>query len=321
MPTPGHSTLENFRLTVFRAVAAQRSFRRAAEALYLTQPAVTQQIKALESELGVPLFDRTGKAVSLTRAGELLLGRAAESHELLLHAQADLAALEGRVTGPLRLAVSMTIVQYILPPMLGRFLRLYPGIDLRMQSANTGDVATAILDGSVDLGLVEGPVHRPELKLEPWRRDELVLVVPPGHPWAGRVVSLEELATAPLLMRERGSGTREVVDAAIEHAFEAAGLPPPKIVPAMELNSTEALLAYVEQGLGIGFHSRAAVRGRIRLGSLIPVAVRGLKIARDLSFVTLRSDEPRGNAALLLDFLRERRVLPDGRPTRAAVTS
>jgi DNA-binding transcriptional LysR family regulator len=246
MPTPGHSTLENFRLTVFRAVAAQRSFRRAAEALYLTQPAVTQQIKALESELGAPLFDRTGKAVSLTQAGELLLGRAAESHELLLHAQAELAALEGRVTGPLRLAVSMTIVQYILPPMLGRFLRLYPGIDLRMQSANTGDVATAILDGSVDLGLVEGPVHRPELKLEPWRRDELVLVVPPGHPWAGRVVSLEELATAPLLMRERGSGTREVVDAAIEHAFEAAGLPPPKIVPAMELNSTEALLAYVE---------------------------------------------------------------------------
>jgi DNA-binding transcriptional LysR family regulator len=302
---PGHSTLENFRLTVFRAVAAQRSFRRAAEALYLTQPAVTQQIKALEAEVGAPMFDRTGKAVALTQAGEVLLRRATESHEILLRAQVEMAALEGRVSGPLRLAVSMTIVQYILPPMLGRFLRRYPGVSLRMQSANTGDVAAAVLDGTVDLGMVEGPVHRPELRLEPWRRDELVLVVPAGHPWIGRAVSLEELAAAPLLMRERGSGTREVVDAAIEQAFAAAGLASPKIVPAMELNSTEALLAYIEQGLGAGFHSRAAVRGRVRMGTLVPVAVRGLKIARDLSFVTVRSGEPRGNAAILLDFLRE----------------
>ena len=307
MPPPDRSTLENFRLTVFRAVAAQKSFRRAAEALYLTQPAVTQQIKALEAELGASLFDRTGKAVALTPAGELLLHRATEGHDLLVRAQAELASLEGRVAGPLRLAVSMTIVQYILPPMLGRFLRRYPGIALRMQSANTGDVASAVLDGSVDLGLVEGLVHRPELKLEPWLRDELVLVVPAGHPWAGSTISLEDLTAAPLLMRERGSGTREVVDAAIEEAFTAAGLPGPRMIPAMELNSTEALLAYIEQGLGIGFHSRAAVRGRIRMGTLVPVTVKGLKIARDLSFVTLRSIEPRGNAALLLDFLREHR--------------
>ena len=287
---------------MFRAVAGQRSFRRASELLYLTQPAVTQQIKALEQEIGAPLFDRTGREITLTPAGEVLLRYAGEGNELLLRAEAELAALEGRVSGPLRLAVSTTIAQYVLPPLLGRFLRRYPAVELRMRSANTEGVAAAVLDGSVDVGLVEGPVHRPELKLEAWLRDELVLVVASDHAWAGlAAITPEQLRGVPLLLRERGSGTREIVDS----AMEAAGLAAKDLNIAMELNSTEALLACVEAGLGVGFYSRAAIRRQVRLGTLVRVPVHGLKVGRDLSFVTMRSAEPRGNAAVLLEFLRE----------------
>ena len=301
----GRSSLENFRLTVFRAVAGQRSFRRAAEELYLTQPAVTQQIKALEAEVGAPLFDRSGREVALTAAGEVLLRYAGEGNELLLRAEAELAALAGRVSGPLRLAVSTTIAQYVLPPMLGRFLRLHPAVELRMVSANTEGVAAAVLAGAVDLGLVEGPVHRTELRLEAWLRDELVLVAASDHAWAGLgAIAAEELRGVPLLLRERGSGTREIVDAALE----GVGLPAKDLVVAMELNSTEALLACVEAGLGVGFYSRAAIRRQVRLGSLVRVRVRGLTIGRDLSFVTMRSGEARGNVAVLLEFLREQAI-------------
>src|SRR5690242_4245306 len=116
--------LENFRLTVFRAVAAQRSFRRAAEQLYLTQPAVTQQIKALEELVGLPLFDRSGREITLTTAGAVLVKHAEQSCNLLEQGTAELAALKGQVSGTLRIAASTTIAQYILPPLLGAFLRL-----------------------------------------------------------------------------------------------------------------------------------------------------------------------------------------------------
>ena len=297
----GSSGLENFRLTVFRAVAEQKSFRRAAEVLRLSQPGVTQQIKSLEREMGVALFDRSGRAVELTAAGAVLLRFAEESHAVLLRGQREMAELDGRVSGPLRLAVSTTIAQYVLSPMLGRFVARYPGVEVQMLTANTDRVAAAVLDGAAEVGLVEGPVHRQELKLEAWLRDRLVLVVAKDHAWAGRAsIELGELAGARILLRERGSGTREIVEGALRAAIgEVEGF------PAMELNSTEALLGFVEAELGVGFCSRAAVRRQVRLGTLAVVAVKGLKIGRDLSFVTLRSGEARGNAAVLMEFLRE----------------
>ena len=300
------TVLENFRLTVFRTLAEKKNFRRAAEQLYLTQPAVTQQVKALEQEIGAPLFDRTGREVVLTPAGHLLLRYANESDQILRRAEQEVTALHGHVSGSLRLAVSTTIAQYVLPPLLARFLERHPAVELAMRSANTEEVASAVLDGSADLGLIEGPVHRPELKPEHWMRDRLVLVVPRDHPWAGLPsIRLEHLPQASLLLRERGSGTRQVVETAIRDAFEQARLPPPDLIPAMELNSTEAILACVEAGLGVAFCSRAAITRQVRLGTLASVTVKALRIARDLSFLTLRNTSPRGNAAVLLDFLRE----------------
>ena len=296
--------LENYRLTVFRAVAAQRSFRRAAEQLYLTQPAVTQQIKALEEVVGQPLFDRSGREVALTAAGTLLLSYAEESGALLEAAATALAALKGRLSGTLRMAASTTIAQYILPPLLGAFLRLHPEVHVELESTNTESVADAVAAGRASLGLVEGPPHAGQLRAEVWRPDELVLLVPPSHEWAAEgAITLEEFAAAPLLMRERGSGTREV----IETTLEAAGLPARDLRIVMELNSTEAILGSIESGVGVGFVSRSAIHRQLALGTLGVVAVSGVTIPRDLLLLTPPGPEPAGPAAAMLELLRQHR--------------
>lgn len=297
--------LENFRLTVFRAVAEQRSFRRAAERLYLTQPAVTQQIKALEELVGLPLFDRSGREVTLTPAGTLLLRHAEQSNETLERAAIELSALKGRLSGTLRIAASTTIAQYILPPLVGAFLRLHPAVRIELDSSNTESVADAIATGRAALGLVEGPPHAAQVRSEIWLPDELVLLAPPGHEWAGqRSITLDQLAAAPLLMRERGSGTREV----IETALDAAGLATSSLHIVGELNSTEAILGCIESGAGLGFVSRSAVRRQIAANTLAIVEVKGLAIHRDLLLLTPAGPEPTGPAAAMLDLLRQHRA-------------
>lgn len=310
------SLLENYRLTVFRAVAAQRSFRRAAEQLFLTQPAVTQQIKALEEIFGLPLFDRSGRVVTLTAAGSLLLARANEALVPLEQAAAELAALKGEISGALRIAASTTIAQYLLPPLLGVFLRLYPAVRVELTSSNTEAVAEELAQGSAHLGLVEGPPHQSQLRTEVWLRDELVLVAPMRHEWATRAaISLAELAAARLLMRERGSGTREV----IETALEEVGIRSRDLQIAIELNSTEAILGCVESGVAVGFASRSAIQRQLALGTLVVVPVTGLHIRRDLLLLTPAGPEPTGAAAALLDLLRAHREDAARRPRKTVV--
>jgi LysR family transcriptional regulator, transcriptional activator of the cysJI operon len=304
---------ENYRLTVFRAVAAERSFRRAAEQLYLTQPAVTQQIKALEELVGLPLFDRSGREVTLTLAGGILLKYAQQSGALLEQAAVELAALKGQVSGTLRIAASTTIAQYILPPLLGAFLRLHPAVHVELDSSNTESVADAIATGRASLGLVEGPPHAGQLRSEIWLEDELVLLVPPSHEWAGeRSIPLQQIAAAPLLMRERGSGTREV----IETTLEAAGLPARDLHIAMELNSTEAILGCIESGVGVGFVSRTAIHRQLSLGTLVIVSVASIAIPRDLLLLMPAGPEPTGAAAAMLELLRQHRMQMRRAPAR-----
>jgi len=295
--------LENFRLRVFREVASQASFRRAAEVLYITQPAVTQQIKALEEELGSRLFDRSGGKVRLTAAGEVLLRHAGEAEATLNRAVEEIGSLEGEVRGALRIAASTTIAQYVLPRLLAEFARQHPGVRLELESANTQRVVEAVAGGDAPIGLIEGPAHRQELAVERWLEDELVLVVPAGHEWANEEISPSMLASVKLLVRERGSGTREV----IEHALKRAGVSVHKQI-GMELGSTEALLACVEAGLGVGFASRFSLERQRALGTLAVVKVKGLRIAREFSMVHPRG--PKTNnvaeifAAHLMAFAR-----------------
>jgi LysR family transcriptional regulator, transcriptional activator of the cysJI operon len=169
--------IENFRLKVFRTVAEQRHFRKAAELLYLTQPAVTHQIQALEETFSVPLFDRTGKEVALTASGEILLRYVRQVDEPLSRAEEEISALAGEVRGELRIAASMTIAQFALPGLLGGFVRMHPNVQVKIESAKTPDVIQAAVTQRAALGLIEGPTYTRDVTVEPWIDDELVLAV------------------------------------------------------------------------------------------------------------------------------------------------
>ncbi len=300
--------LENFRLKVFRAVAEHLSFRKAGEALYLTQPAVTLQVKTLEEELGTKLFERSASGVRLTDAGKVLLEYAEELHRLGKQAESRLAALKGDTAGALVLGASTTIAQYVLPALLAEFSRSFPSIQLQVFSENTEHIAEGVANGRFGLGLIEGPPLRRDLKVERWFDDELLLVVPCSHEWSSHewadagTIAAEKLLEVPLVMRERGSGSRHVV----ERGLQKAGLRLGALRIVMELDSTEAILSCVEAGLGVGFVSEWAIRRRLSAKSLVTLRLAGGRICRSFSLVSPQGPELQHTAATMLRFLRNR---------------
>jgi len=291
--------MENFRLKVFRTVAEKLNFRQAAEALYLTQPAITLQIKALEAELGVSLFDRSGNHIALTASGKALLPFAREIAALVAAAQRELALMKGEEIGELRIGASTTVAQYLLPKLIGDFKSLFPAIHLSVIGANTARIVASLVDGSIALALVEGPALRRDLRTEQFLADHIAVITEGHHPWVGRSISPEQLAKARLILREVGSGTRRVVEAALKQA----GI---KVSPAnlaMELDSTEAIKSAVEAGLGIGFVPRRAIEKELKLGTVAELNVEGISIERHFSILSLRGAEPGGAAGAFLRFL------------------
>lgn len=293
------ASLDNFRMVVFRTVAEQLSFRKAAEELYLTQPAVSLQIKALEEDLGVQLFDRSGTRVKLTAAGKVLLGYAEQVNALLLQAEHEIAALSGEHAGKLALGASTTIAQYVLPRFLGDFCREHPRVYPTLISGNTEEIVEALEIQKIALGFIEGPSRSRNVKTEPFLKDELVLIASTAHEWAERVsVRCADLCGTPMLMRERGSGSRRV----IELALERHGLKHGSLQIVMELNSTEAIKSAVEAGLGIGFVSRWAIAKDLRLNNSFKIVeLEGLRIERDLLVAQAVGPEPLG---LSVEFRR-----------------
>lgn len=308
--------IENFRIRVFRVVAHHLNFSRAAEELLLTQPAVTQQIKTLEDEFGVPLFDRGGGHISLTPGGEALLPFADKMKALSDEATAAVAGAYGRQAGELTLGASQTIGQYLLPNFVAGFLHSNPKIHIQARSGNTNAMLEALLAREIHLALIEGPEHRKDVRIEPFMEDHMVLVVPAGHEWANRELKVADLATEPMLMREFGSGSRRVV----EQALAAAGLKAKDLNVRMELDSTEGLLSAVEAGLGVTFVSRWAVRNQISLGTLKLARVRGLKLSRKFSMAFPAGPEPTGNVGAFRNFLLSRSldIAPRATGKRAA---
>jgi DNA-binding transcriptional LysR family regulator len=294
-------SIENFRLVVFRAVARHSSFSRAAEELLLTQPAVTQQMKALEEQFGHPLFHRAGGRISLTPGGAALLPFAEQIKALTQDAIAAVAKAYGQEAGELSLGASQTIAQYLLPTFIAAFLRTNPLVRMTARSGNTDEMLALLVAGDIQVALLEGPDHRTDVHIEPFMEDHMVLVVPSSHEWAGRKITLDELRTQPLLVREFGSGSRRVV----EQALLGAGLKIKDLNISMELDSTEGLLNGVEAGLGITFVSRWAVRNQLSLGTLKLARVDGLKLLRSFSLAYRAGPEPSGNVGSFLTFLRE----------------
>lgn len=285
-------------LRLFRTVAECRSFSRAAEALNISQPAVSKGVRELESQLGCVLMERNPGGIGLTEAGSLLLAHAVDLFAVERRAEEDLQSLRGLAQGELHVGASTTIATYVLPRILGAFQDAHPDLQLRLTSANTQEVVERLLAREIDVALVEGPVEHPSLTAHDWLSDDLVVIVAPDHPLAQMRKTLvpADLDQVRHIVREPGSGTGEVVTAALE----ACGIRPERV---MEVGSTEAIKQVVAAGLGIAMVSAAAAKDQIALGLLKVLSVEGLALRRPLYRLTLNGQHLKFAAAAFEQFI------------------
>lgn len=256
------------RLQVFHTVAGVLSFTRAAEILHMTQPAVTHQIRQLEEELNTRLFDRSNNRISLTAAGEQVLGYADRIIALYEDMSQSVKALTGDRAGLITLGASTTIAEYMLPGLLGDFRQNFPEVQIRLRVANTDAIVALVADNTIDLGVVEGQVDNHLLRVERCQQDELLLIMPPGHPLADSPsITALELTAFPFIHREDGSGTRSVV----ERYLHENGVDEHALNRPFELGSTEAIKGAVQAGMGITLVSSATVSRELALGLLVAV--------------------------------------------------
>lgn len=295
--------MDERRLEVFRAVARELSFTRAALSLHLSQSAVSQQVAALELELGGPLLERSRRRVQLTAAGAALLARVDAVLAGFAETRRAVAAARGAVEGDLRVSSSRTVGTYLLPPALALLGRRHPALRLRVSIENSERVIGTLLAGGADIGYVEDEVTHPRVIMEPLFDDELVVVAAAAHRFAAvKEVTIEELAAEPLVVREPGSGTRHVAE---EH-LRAAGLPPGTLQVAAELTGIEAIKAAVEAGLGVAILSRATLGKELALGTLVARPLAGLTVRRRVAAVAVAGASELPAARQLTALLAER---------------
>jgi DNA-binding transcriptional LysR family regulator len=269
------------RLQVFHAVAKQNSFTKAAETLFMTQPAVTFQIKQLEEHFNTRLFDRGHGKISLTPAGEVVLEYAERILALSSELDTRVNEMTGEIHGPLLIGASMTIAEFMLPRVLGEFKSAYPGVKARLTVANSETIENSVAAHSLDVGLIEAPSHLPGLAIEACCEDELQVVCSPQHPLAKlKSVTPKQLLQHAYVSRESGSGTREVSDS----YFHRAGIDAERLNTVMELGSPDAIKGVVETGLGFAIMSKVIVTKERQLGALVAVPL-SPKLTRTLSLV------------------------------------
>lgn len=258
-------TLEQLR--IFVAVAEREHLTQGARALNLTQSAVSSAVATLEARYATRLFDRIGRRIVLTEAGRLFLVEARAVLARAAAAETVLSDLSGLARGSLALTASQTVANYWLPPLIQRFRQDHPGITVCLAIANTETVSAAIRDGEADLGFIEGEVDDPALAMTAVAEDELVIVVPAGHGWARARPPASELRRGAWVLREPGSGTRAMFEAALPGLGLASG----DLAIALELPSNEAICAAVAAGAGATAISRLVAANAIAAGRLATV--------------------------------------------------
>ena len=264
-----HITLRQ--LAVFAEVLKSGSTTQASQMLALSQSAVSAALTDLEGQLGVQLFDRVGKRLVVNEHGRLLYPRALA----LLEQATEIEQLFREDNGAIRVYASSTVGNYILPEIIARYRRDFPALPLEMSVGNSQDVINAVADFRVDIGLIEGPCHTAEIVSEPWLEDELVVFASPTSPLLQGKVTLERLASAPWILRERGSGTRELVDYLLLSHL-------PQFHLGMELGNSEAIKHAVRHGLGISCLSRRVIAEQLESGTLREIAIPLPRLVRTL---------------------------------------
>ncbi|CAM4515501.1 LysR family transcriptional regulator [Paenibacillus macerans] len=267
-------------LKVFITVAEKQNFTRAAEALHMTQPAVSQHIGALERQLGTKLLERSNKFVRLNKAGEIVYHHAREISGLYGRMQYLIDDLKHTAYGNLSIGASYTYGEYVLPHVVAEMMKLYPGIRPAITIGNSREIEAKVGGHELDIGIIEGEFRDAQFRIEPIADDAMVIVIPAGHKAAGRVgLKFSDLREETWIIREPGSGTREATD----KMFVEQGFYPERL---MEFGSTQIIKESVEAGLGISFLSRAAVRKEIALGTLREPDVEGFPFTRKFSLIT-----------------------------------
>ena len=292
------------RLQVFHAVAKHLSFTKAAEALFMTQPAVTFQIKQLEEHFNTRLFERGHGQISLTEAGRVVFDYAERILGLSNELDARLKDMTGQVTGPLLIGASMTIAEYLLPQVLGEFNARYPGVVPRLLVANSETVQNQVAEHTLDIGFIESDSLLPSLVTEILCEDELLVVCAPSHPLAKlKSIAPSLLAQHAYISREPGSGTREVSD----HYLQKIGILPDSLQPVMELGSPEALKGLIATGRGFAIMSRATVIKETQLGLLVGVPL-APRLVRNLALVYSKQKFYSKLVSNFVEFAKERFV-------------
>jgi DNA-binding transcriptional LysR family regulator len=291
--------LDSERLRSFRAVARTGGFSRAAARLHKTQPAVSQSVRALEADVGEPLFHRLGRSVRLTRAGEILLEHVEQSFAALDVARDRLEARATLEAGELSIGTSDTNACYVLPPVLAAFRKAYPGIEVRISNRPSPATERQVEAREVDVGFVTLPVESPKLTAEWLRVREDIAIFAPEHRLAGRSrVRFAELVREPLLLLDRGSRTRNLMDA---HLTAAAV--EPRI--AMELASIEVVKRLVALDFGVSVVPRIAAEAELAAGSLAGATVFPRSAARGLGVVYPRNAPLSQAAARFVEMARQ----------------
>ncbi|WP_227937692.1 selenium metabolism-associated LysR family transcriptional regulator [Alkalihalobacillus deserti] len=272
-------------LKTFLVVSEKKSFSETAKSLFMSQPTITSQIKSLEKNLNTTLFERSTKHVKLTPSAKVLYRYGKEIINLTESAEKEILNLCGQIHGQLEISCSLTIGENLLPHLLGRFKNAYPLIEISIDISNTTHILQRIKNHSLDLGMIEAPVEDPDLILEPFMEDELVIIAKPDFFYKEKLnITQEELTKLPLILREKGSGTRTVMT---QHLIKN-GLNPDKLNIFLEMGSTEAVKSAVEAGLGVSIISRNAIKKELRLNSLKTYNLKGISLSRHFYIVCRR---------------------------------
>jgi DNA-binding transcriptional LysR family regulator len=293
--------MDTRQLAAFVAVVERRSFSQAAERLGVTQPAVSLQVRALEKRLGTQLLDRSGRRVEPTEAG-LRLYRGAQRllslEEQLLDELAGEG--EGELGGALQLGASTGPAAIVVPLLLCEFRRAHPGVKISLTVSDTQSVVERVAARELELGIVGAARRHRAARFEPFFDDEVILACPPGHPFAGRTVSIDELRGENVIVMQEGAGVRQIV----EDELRGLGLRLRDLDVGLELGLQESVRSAVQAGYGVAFISRSAVESELAAGTLTSAKVEGLDAKREISLVRAAGRTATRAADAFVEFAR-----------------
>ena len=290
--------MSEFRLKVFESVARNLSYTKSSRELFISQPAITKHIQELESQYHTRLFERMGNRIMLTEAGHLMQEHTQRILEEYARLEYEMSLLSDEHRGTLRLGASTTIAQYVLPPLLARFVEKFPKVELSLLNGNSEEIERALQEHRIDLGLVEGNIRQANLKYTSFMSDELVAVVNARSKWKDtEELSLDELKAIPLVLRERGSGTLDVVVSALaQHDIRLQ-----ELNVQLYLGSTESIKLFLRNSNAMAIVSIRSISEEIYMGQFKVIDIPQLEMGREFDYVQLHGEDS-GLSRLFMDF-------------------